>query len=119
VYDYPFQEVAEDNEDLEAHYDKSAPKVLTYIAYSKDHEFMLEKQLPQDKSITYKLFEDINEEEEVNYESEIEDEDGNKVENSNCLYVEDIIREEGLHFFKIPKLGSYIAIPLIYQDCLT
>lgn len=72
------------------------------------------KQLPQDRSITYQLFENLDEEQEVNYDSEIEDEEGNKVENSNHLYVEDIIREEGLHYFTIPKLGSYIAIPLVY-----
>ena len=93
--------------------------MLTYIANSEGHEFMRKLQLPQDSSITYQLFENLNEEEEVNYDSEIEDEDGNKVENTNNLYVEDIIREEGIHFFRIPKLGSYIAIPLIYQNCLS
>jgi len=33
------------------------------------------------------------------------------------LYVDDIIRDK-VHYFRIPKLGAYIACQLVYQNCL-
>lgn len=33
--------------------------------------------------------------------------------------VEEVVREKGIKFFKVPKLGSYLAIKLEYKSCLT
>jgi len=33
------------------------------------------------------------------------------------LYIDDIIRNE-VHYFRIPKLGSYISSCLVYENCL-
>ena len=99
-----------------------APKVMTYVAASSDHTFMRNKILPlpteaePDLSITYKIFENLEEEGEVNYDTD-KDEDGN--EKNQFLYVDDVVREKKMHYFKIPKLGCYIACPLGYQDCLS
>jgi hypothetical protein len=32
--------------------------------------------------------------------------------------VKEVVREPRMHFFKVPKLGSYIAIRLEYDSCL-
>ena len=37
---------------------------------------------------------------------------------SNSVYIDDVVREKRMHFFKIPKLGSYFAILLNYTQCL-
>lgn len=42
-----------------------------------------------------------------------------KAEEVNYLYVPDIIKEAKIHFFRIPKLGSYLAVPLVYESCLS
>lgn len=34
------------------------------------------------------------------------------------VYVKEVVREPRMHFFKVPKLGSYIAIRLEYESCL-
>jgi hypothetical protein len=35
------------------------------------------------------------------------------------LYVPEVVREAQMHFYRVPRLGSYIAIPLEYESCLT
>ncbi len=37
---------------------------------------------------------------------------------SNSVYVEDVVREQKMHFFKLPKLGCYFAVKLTYKNCL-
>ena len=34
------------------------------------------------------------------------------------VYVKEIVREPRMYFFKVPKLGSYMAIRLEYDSCL-
>jgi hypothetical protein len=32
--------------------------------------------------------------------------------------VPEVVREPRMHFYKVPKLGSYLAIRLEYESCL-
>jgi hypothetical protein len=32
--------------------------------------------------------------------------------------VKEVVREPRMHFFKVPRLGSYLAVRLEYQSCL-
>ena len=34
------------------------------------------------------------------------------------MLVKEVVREPRIHFFKVPKLGSYLAIRLEYNSCL-
>jgi hypothetical protein len=34
------------------------------------------------------------------------------------VFVSEVVREPRMHFFKVPKLGSYLAIRLEYKSCL-
>lgn len=36
----------------------------------------------------------------------------------NHVLVPEVVREPRMHFFRVPKLGSYLAIRLEYQSCL-
>lgn len=33
--------------------------------------------------------------------------------------IEEVVREKGIKYFKVPKLGSYLAIKLEYNSCLS
>ena len=35
------------------------------------------------------------------------------------VYVNDVVREGKMHFYRVPRLGSYMAIPLEYYSCLS
>jgi hypothetical protein len=35
------------------------------------------------------------------------------------LYVREVVREPRMHFQKVPRLGSYMAVPLVYNSCLS
>lgn len=35
------------------------------------------------------------------------------------MYVPEVVRETAMHFYKVPRLGAYLAIPLEYNSCLT
>jgi len=35
------------------------------------------------------------------------------------IYISDVMKEPKLHYFKLPKLGAYIALPLVYKSCLS
>lgn len=32
--------------------------------------------------------------------------------------MKEVVREPRMHFFKVPKLGSYMAVRLEYESCL-
>jgi hypothetical protein len=34
------------------------------------------------------------------------------------LTVPEVVKEPSIHFFKVPRLGSYMAIRLEYESCL-
>ena len=46
------------------------------------------------------------------------DGDGQDQGDSNSVYIEDVVREEKMHFFSLPKLGSYFAVKMNYKCCL-
>ena len=35
------------------------------------------------------------------------------------IYVSNVVREPKMHYFQIPRLGAYMAIPLIFNSCLS
>jgi hypothetical protein len=34
------------------------------------------------------------------------------------IYVKEVVREPRMNFQRVPKLGSFMAIPLVYKSCL-
>lgn len=88
---------------------------------------MIDKVLPPGSGVTYDLFVDTPPEEpEEKPEPEL-DEEGNPIpvepipepeKLPKFMVVPQVVREGRMHFFKVPKLGSYLAIKLEYQSCL-
>jgi hypothetical protein len=101
--------------------------VIRYIAFNKDHEKLLkDKWLEPETGITYKLYEPKPVDENVvdQQGGAIDDGDQPKVEMPkeevlNKIYIPEVVRQEGMKFFNVPKLGCYLAIDLAYQSSLT
>ena len=35
------------------------------------------------------------------------------------IYIGNVVRNEKMHYFRLPKLGAYMAVPLIFNSYLT
>lgn len=40
------------------------------------------------------------------------------IESFKHVYIKEVVREKRMHFTRVPRLGSYMAIPFIYKSCL-
>ena len=119
-----------DGDDDNAHIDVNAQPEIQFMHSSSDHQFMVDKILKQEEGITYSLFqaeEKPDEEEEAPEEEDEEDEEGEKkpkvkkpeVEKlPRHALVEEVVREPKIHFYTVPRLGSYLAIKLEFSSCL-
>jgi hypothetical protein len=89
---------------------------------------LVDKVLKQEQGLTFDVF---KEDEPVEEERILEEgEDGYEEQQARLLakaneevfpkhvYVQEVVREPRMHFFKVPKLGSYLAIRLEYDSCL-
>jgi hypothetical protein len=70
------------------------------------------------QGVTFDVFKDKVVEEPV------EDEEGIKIpivvdHDPNHILIKEVVREPKMHYFKVPKLGSYLAIRLDYGSCLS
>jgi len=34
------------------------------------------------------------------------------------IYVPEVVRESKMHFWKVPRLGAFLAVPLVYKSVL-
>ena len=79
--------------------------------------------MQQDEGITYKLFSE--EEEPVVEQEPSDDEDGKPKPPKEIppklprhILVPEVVREPKMHFYTVPRLGSYLAVRLEYNSCL-
>lgn len=90
---------------------------------------MVDQILKQEQGITFKaIFEAEDEPEEAPVEEEPElDEEGNPIPKPQkpkpeklpkFKLVEEVVREPSMHYYAVPRLGSYLAIKLEYDSCL-
>ena len=121
---HPSKEIDEEADD-KAHLDDEAPKVVKFMHASKDHEFMVDVVLSQeDAPITHKVFKEGEDDGEAEPGSDAEaDEEGKEsskdiIETFKHSYVKECVREKDMHFQKVPRLGCYMAVPLVYNSCL-
>lgn len=75
---------------------------------------MIGKTLPLDKGVTAEAFQLSLEEAPPSSEEKKTDPPQVEEKKKKYVYVPDVIKNEKVHYFKIPKLGAYIAIPLIF-----
>lgn len=87
---------------------------------------MVDKILKQDQGLTFDVFKDPEaapvEEGEKAEEEVTASLKANQKEKPEVLprtiYVKEVVREPRMHFYKVPRLGCYMAIRLEYESCL-
>lgn len=117
-----------DRDDDKAHIDTSATPNIHFGYANPEHKFIIDKVLQPGSGVTYDLFNEVPTEDADVAAAEPElDEEGNPIpvpvkEPEEVLpkfqIVPEVVREARIHFFKVPKLGSYMAIRLEYETCL-
>ena len=118
----PTKKIKEDDDDR-AHIDADAQNIIHFLKASKGHEYLVDAILKQDQGLTFDVFKDPENPpaEEAPAEGE-EGKDAAKVPEQEkvprSVYIKEVVREPRMHFFKVPKLGSYLAIRLEYESCL-
>ena len=123
----PKRKIQEDDDD-QAHEDPSRNPIIHFLNSTEGHEYIVDKTLEQEQGLTFDVF---REEEPVQEDRLLEEgEDGFEEQQARLLakeqeevlpkfvYVQEVVREPRMHFFKVPKLGSYMAIKLEYESCL-
>lgn len=116
-----------DTDNDQAHIQADAVPHINFGYADPEHNFIVDKILKPDQGVTYELFNDAPPEEaEAEAAPEVDDE-GNEIPKPvkepeeilpKKLVVNEVVRESKIHFFKVPKLGSYMAIRLEYETCL-
>ena len=102
----------EDEEDS-SHLDTTQPKMINYIGSSASHsQMMLNQTLLLDKGVTGGAF-------ALSLDDPLPAEDGTVEVKDKYVYIPNVVKNESMHYFRLPKLGSYMAIPLVYKSYLT
>lgn len=114
-----------ENDNDKAHENPDAPEIIKYIHASQDHGFMINKTLTQEQGLTHDIFKPLPQKEDEGNTSGNEGQDGKEEFKEDPksalrhLFVSEVVRENRIHYFKVPKLGSYLAIELKYNSWLT
>ena len=128
IYDQKRRPVKEDD-DIDGHLDPSGTKVLRYISWNDDHNFLEGKCLEPNEGVTFDLItskissniQDNQQEknEEQKKEEKKEENKNNIDENIKTLMIEDVVNDNRIKFFREPRLGCYFALDLTYKTSLS
>lgn len=126
----------EDMDDDRAHIDREGAKLIRFQYSSIGHEFMKGKLLRADQGITHSVFSEgglpaAGGEGEEPPAEEGEEGDGaakakqvvgdphDILNTFKHVYVKEVVREPRMHFYRVPRLGSFMVVPLEYSSCLS
>ena len=134
IYDLKRRPVMEDDDET-GHIDPSNAKVLRYIGWNDDHNFLDGKYLEQNQGVTFDLIfpqqksqqqegenqTQNNQEQKPPETSQIQEkkEEINPEDNIQILLIEDVVNENRMNFFREPRLGCYLALDLTYKTSLS
>jgi len=116
-HEYPLKPVQDSDNDT-AHLNETADKIIRFGHSTSGHEYVVDQILTNKQGVTFEVFKDKVVEEPV------EDEEGKKVSfeidlNPPHILIKEVVREPKMHYYRVPKLGSYLAIRLEYGSCLS
>ena len=123
IYDQKRRPVKEDD-DMDGHLDPSGTKVLRYIAWNEDHNFLDDKCLEPNEGVTFDLItpkaqgspqENQQEKEEQKNELNKEQKEKSIEDSVKSLLIEDVVNDNRIKFFREPRLGCYLALDLTYK----
>lgn len=115
-----------DSDDDKAHLNADADKVIRFCNADDMHKYIVDKTLSNDQGLTFDVFKDPEEvADEAPAEEQLDDE-GNPIVVEKkvveklpvSVLIDEVVREPRIHFFKVPRLGSYLAVRLEYNTCL-
>ena len=120
IYDQKRRQVT-DEDDIDGHLDPSGVKVLRYIGWDNEHEFLDGKYLEQNEGVTFDL---INNKSQNNMQENQQEKKESKenMDNNNdikYLMIEDVVNENRIKFFREPRLGCYLVLDLTYKTSLS
>lgn len=119
-----------DDDDENAHNDEESAKIIHFSHASKNgQDFMVDSVLLSEEGITHDVFKegtgedgdeaavdpDADEGEQQEKPPKTEEEE---ILSMKHVFVPEVVREPRMKFYKVPKLGSYMAIPLVYNSVL-
>jgi len=98
-----------EGDDDHAHENESSEKIIHFSHADAQHKFIVDQTLSKTQGLTFDVFEDKL------------DDEGKPIVRDDLehVLVKEVVREPRIHFFKVPRLGSYLAIRLEYQSCLS
>lgn len=124
-----------DDDNEKAHIDPEAEEVIKFIHANKDHEFIVDQILTKEQGLSHDVFAveedpepDFTEEEQEKM-AELPEEEQEKLKKDRVAelvakrdaqnkYTKEVVREPRMYFFRVPQLGSHLAIELKYNACL-
>lgn len=106
--------IATDNdEDENAHIDMEAPKVVAYVGASDSNsKLMVGQILPPEKGVSLDVFKQDEPPEGG------DEEPPKETAKQKYIYISNVLKEEKVHYFRIPKLGSYAAFAMVVKSFL-
>jgi hypothetical protein len=121
----PHKSIKENDND-KAHIDRDAEKIIRFCNSDSEHQYIVDMTLTPNEGLTFDVFKDAEPSEAKEAVEPELDEEGNpivKVEEPKEVFpisvnVKEVVREPRINFFKVPRLGSYMAIRLEYNTCL-
>lgn len=124
----------EDKDNDRAHVDREGPKEIRFShATPEDHSYMVSKILKPNQGLSHNAFNapaKQSSEPVAEGGEPAEGEEGQKVAIKKegpidelmayqyHIYVPDVVREPKMHFYRVPRLGAFLAVPLEYNSCL-
>ena len=128
IYDLKRKKVEEDDDET-GHIDPSNAKVLRYIGWNDDHNFLEGQHLEQNQGVTFDLIlpqqkppqegeEQKNQEKQPMPQIEQKKEEMPKEPELNNILIKDVVNEPRMKFFREPRLGCYLSLDLTYKTSL-
>ena len=119
---YPERKIAVDADD-KAHEDTNLPKVIKFIHANKSHEFVEGAVLQPTVGVTHDVFGEAYAR-GPKMTTKTDEEGNTTVEHFDIfqrfkhIYVPEVVREPRMNFQRVPRLGGFMAVPLVYKSCL-
>lgn len=116
----PKKQIDEEADDT-AHVDEDALEQIEIIhAAPKEYSFLVGKTLKPGEGVTHSLFSTSAEGEGEDLANEGEGEElPEKPDVPKHVFIDQVVRDKKMKFFKVPRLGSYLAVRLSYNSCLS
>ena len=119
----PFIPIAEDAGE-KAHIDEAQPEIIKFKFSNTDHRTIVcGTNLKPGQGITHDVFNEefTTKNEAITIETKATGEKDytDITKKFKHIFVDEVVREDKMHFWNVPRLGSFMAVPLVYKSSLS